>query len=124
MDGYFNLRDEPVVRLDVGSLSIEMLVDTGFDGSLIIPAEVADNMDLKFEAHQDFLSVTGAMFFASACATEVEWLGKRTRVAVARCGEVDEAILGSHHAEGLPPYNRLRLAHRDDSRELVTLMRC
>jgi len=29
MDGYFNLRNEPVVRLHVGSLSIEMLVDTG-----------------------------------------------------------------------------------------------
>jgi predicted aspartyl protease len=67
MEGYFNLRNEPVVRLDVGSLSVEALVDTGFDGSLIVPAEVADNMDLRFEAHQDFLSVTGEMFFASTC---------------------------------------------------------
>jgi clan AA aspartic protease len=96
MDGYFNSRNEPVIKLDVGSLSVEVLVDTGFDGSLIVPAEVADNMDLKFEAHQDFLSVTGAAFFASSCSTEVDWLGKKTRVAVARCGEVGEAILGSH----------------------------
>lgn len=96
MDGYFNLHNEPVVRLDVGSLSVEVLVDTGFDGSLIIPGEVADNMNLKFEAHQDFLSVTGATFFASACSTEIDWLGKRIRVAVARCGEVSEALLGSH----------------------------
>ena len=36
MDGYFNSRNEPVVRLDVGSVSVEVLVDTGFDGSLII----------------------------------------------------------------------------------------
>jgi len=96
MDGYFNLRNEPVVRLHVGSLSIEMLVDTGFDGSLIVPAELADNMDLKFEAHQDFLSVTGETFFASTCSTEIDCLGKRTKVAVARCGKLDEAILGSH----------------------------
>ncbi len=96
MDGYFNSRNEPVVRLDVGSVSVEVLVDTGFDGSLIVPAEVADNMALKFEAHQDFLSVTGAMFFASTCWTEVDWLGKRIRVAIARCGEVSEALLGSH----------------------------
>jgi clan AA aspartic protease len=96
MDGYFNIRNEPVVRLDVGSLSVEVLVDTGFDGSLIFPAEVADNMDLNFEAHQDFASVTGATFFASACATDIDWLGRRFRVAVARCGEVSEALLGSH----------------------------
>lgn len=82
--------------LDVGSLSVEVLVDTGFDGSLIVPAEIADNMGLRFEAHQDFLSVTGEMFLASTCSTEVDWLGKSTKVAVARCGDVGEAILGSH----------------------------
>ncbi len=96
MEGYFNSNNEPVVRLDVGSLSVEVLVDTGFDGSLIIPGRVADNMDLRFDAHQDFLSVTGEAFFASACSTEIDWLGRRIRVAVARCGEVSEALLGSH----------------------------
>lgn len=48
------------MRLDVGSLSVEVLIDTGFSGSLIIPGKVADNMDLKFEAHEEFLSATGA----------------------------------------------------------------
>ena len=96
MQGCFNSNNEPVVRLDVGSLSVEVLIDTGFDGSLIIPGTVADNMNLRFEAHQDFLSVTGEPFFASACSTEIYWLGRRIRVAVARCGEVSEALLGSH----------------------------
>lgn len=93
MDGYFNSYNEPVVRLDIGSLSVEVLVDTGFSGSLIIPGKVADNLDLKFVAHEDFLSVTGAPIFASACSTEIDWLGRSIRVAVARCGEVSEALL-------------------------------
>lgn len=40
IDGYFNNRDEPVIRLDVGSSQIEFLVDTGFNGGLIIPDRV------------------------------------------------------------------------------------
>ena len=95
IDGYFNARDEPVVRLDVGSLPVEVLVDTGFNGSLIIPGEVADQMDLEFEWLEEFLSVTGATFFVSICSTEIDWLGKRARVSLARSGEVNEALLGS-----------------------------
>jgi clan AA aspartic protease len=100
MNGYFNSHNEPAVRLDVGSLSVEVLIDTGFNGSLIIPGYIADNLDLVFEAHQDFFSVTGTVFFASACSTEIDWLGKKLKVAVASCGEVNEALLGNHLLRG------------------------
>ncbi len=43
IDGYFNTRGEPVIRLDVGSSRIEVLVDTGFNGGLIIPDQLARN---------------------------------------------------------------------------------
>ena len=79
MDGYFNARDEPVVRLDVGSLSVEVLVDTGFDGSLIIPRQYCQQLDLKFEGPEEFQSVTGEVFLASACSMRVDWLGRSIR---------------------------------------------
>jgi predicted aspartyl protease len=44
IDGYFNAHDEPVIRLDVGSQSIEVLLDTGFGGGLIIPSHVANQI--------------------------------------------------------------------------------
>ena len=44
--------------------------------------------------------MTGAVFFASACSTEIDWLGKRLKVPVASCGEVKEALLGSHLLRG------------------------
>jgi predicted aspartyl protease len=80
MEGYFNERDEPVVLLDVGSLSIEVLVDTGFGGSLIIPGNIASQLDLKFEGPEEFQSVTGKVFLADAFSMSMDWLGRSIRV--------------------------------------------
>lgn len=33
IDGYFNVSLEPVIDIDAGSSFIEVLVDTGFNGS-------------------------------------------------------------------------------------------
>jgi clan AA aspartic protease len=94
INGYFNLRDEPVVELPMGSLRIELLVDTGFNGSLIIPSQIANQLDLRFEGPEEFQSVTGEMFLADAYSAEVDWLGNWIRVPVAASGHVREAILG------------------------------
>lgn len=96
IDGYFNERDEPVVLLDVGPLSIEVLVDTGFGGSLIIPGNVASQLDLKFEGPEEFQSVTGEMFLADAFSMSMDWLGRSIRVPVATSKEVNLSLLGSH----------------------------
>ena len=47
IDGYFNVRDEPVIRLDVGGSQVEFLVDTGFNGGLIIPNQLAEGLDIN-----------------------------------------------------------------------------
>ena len=94
INGYFNLRDEPVVELDMGSSRIELLVDTGFDGSMIIPSQIANQIDLRFEGPEEFQSVTGEMFLADAYSARVDWLGEWIRVPVAVSRHVREAILG------------------------------
>jgi clan AA aspartic protease len=96
IDGYFNLSDEPVIELSVGSSRVELLVDTGFNGSLIIPSQIANRLDLRFEGAEEFQSVTGEVFLADAYSVEVDWLGNRIRVAVAASKHVKEAILGGH----------------------------
>ena len=100
IDGYFNLSDEPVIELDVSSSRIELLVDTGFNGSLIIPSQIANRLNLKFEGPEEFQSVTGETFLADAYSVEVDWLGRRIRVAVASSKDVKEAILGGHMLRG------------------------
>ena len=96
MDGYFNLNDEPAIELDVGSSHIEVLVDTGFNGSLIVPSQIGNRLNLKFEGVKEFRSVTGEVFLADAYSVEVDWMGKRIRVAVAASKDVNEAILGGN----------------------------
>lgn len=60
IDGYFNVRDEPVIRLDVGSSPLEFLVDTGFNGGLIIPDQVAGGLEIKYDRGlEELYSVTG-----------------------------------------------------------------
>jgi clan AA aspartic protease len=95
IDGYFNVRDEPVITLDVGLSHIEVLVDTGFNGGLIIPDQMAEGLDIKYDRGlEELYSVTGEMFLASGCSMEIGWLGQRIRVPVATSAQVSEAILG------------------------------
>lgn len=98
LDGYFNVSDEPVIEIDAGSSHIEVLVDTGFNGSLIIPMQKFNQLRpiLKFEGPEELTSVTGETFLADAYSMKIDWLGKSIRVAVATCKEVSEAILGSY----------------------------
>ena len=95
IDGYFNARDEPEISLDVGSSSIEVLVDTGFNGDLIIPDRMAEGLDINYDRRlEELYSVTGEVFLASSCSMEISWLGQRIRVPVATSAQVSEAILG------------------------------
>ena len=55
LDGYFNANDEQVVKLDLISSSIEVLVDTGFAGSLIIPEHLSSGLALHFEGSMSSL---------------------------------------------------------------------
>jgi clan AA aspartic protease len=101
IDGYFNARDEPVIRLEVGSAQIEFLVDTGFNGSLIMPDEMASGLEIKYDRGlEELYSVTGEMFLASGCSMEIGWFGERIRVPVVTSAEVSEAILGGQMLKG------------------------
>ena len=41
IQGYFNGNDEPALKLDLISKSIEVLIDTGFAGSLVVPQNLS-----------------------------------------------------------------------------------
>ena len=95
IEGYFNENDEPVIKINLGSTSIEVLIDTGFAGSLIIPQELSTDLTLNFEGFEEFYTVTGHVFVAPAYSVEANWFGERTKVPVAISADVKEALLGS-----------------------------
>jgi predicted aspartyl protease len=76
IEDYFSQNDEPVILLDLVSASIEVLVDTGFAGSLIIPQELATNLRMSFEGFEEFYTATGHIVVAAAYSVETKWLAR------------------------------------------------
>ncbi len=94
--GYFNENDEPALKLDLISKLIEVLIDTGFAGSLVVPQNLSDDLVLQFEGFEEFYTVTGQLFVAPAYSVEANWFGERIRIAIAISSDVKESLLGSH----------------------------
>ena len=68
-------------------------MDTGFSESLIVPSEIANRLDLKFEGPEEFQTANGEMDLADAGSAEVNWLGEAIRVAIAAHKDFKEALL-------------------------------
>jgi clan AA aspartic protease len=96
MDGYFNAIGEPAIQLDLGAGLIEILVDTGFAGDLILPSALASGLALQLEGIEEFYTATGQEFAVQTYSLEIEWLGQRRKVPVAVSAEMTEAVLGGH----------------------------
>ncbi len=94
IDGYFNATDEPVISLDLGAGVIEILVDTGFAGSLILPDSLAVGLALQFEGFEEFYTATWQVFSAPAYSMKIDWFGRLIKVPVAVSSDITEAILG------------------------------
>jgi clan AA aspartic protease len=93
--GYFNEHDEPALKVDLISKSIEVLIDTGFAGSLVVPQNLSDDLVLQFEGFEEFYTVTGQLFVAPAYSVEANGLGERIRIPIAISPDVREGLLGT-----------------------------
>lgn len=100
IEGYFNENGEPVITLDLLSTSIEILIDTGFAGSLIVPKTRANDLALTFEGVEEFYTATGEMFTAPAYSITVGWFGERLIAPIAISAEIREALLGTRMLQG------------------------
>lgn len=94
LEGYFNANDEPAIRLELIPGSIEVLIDTGFAGSLILPEHLAKGLTLHFDGFEEFFTVTGDVFVAPSYSMDLGWLGEQVRIPVAVSRDVKEALLG------------------------------
>jgi clan AA aspartic protease len=73
---------------------LECVVDTGFDGALIVPAAVATRFGLSIVARLVFQLVGGARMSADVALGEIEWLGQRRKVEVI-LSQGDDALIGT-----------------------------
>ncbi|MEK6405952.1 MAG: hypothetical protein AABN34_03200 [Acidobacteriota bacterium] len=94
LDGYFNAAGEPAIQLDLGLGPLEVLIDTGFAGWLIVPTGFAIDLSDAFEGFQNFLTATGQTFAAVVYFVEIDWFNERIEVPVAVSQQITEPLLG------------------------------
>jgi clan AA aspartic protease len=79
--------------------AFECVVDTGFDGALILPASVVKRLALPVVARLLFELVGGARMSADVALGEIEWLGER-RIVEVIMSEGNDALIGTEIFEG------------------------
>ena len=112
--GNVNETREPIltIRLPDGS-TIDCVVDTGFSGGLMVPAETLATSGISVIGQQTFELVSGRLMVAALALMSIDWLGEQRWVWVI-ASEAKDALIG---AELLDP-NRLVV---DYAKNTVTL---
>lgn len=81
--GNINALREAIVEVRfVKGDAFECVVDTGFDGALVLPASVVKRLALPVIARLVFELVGGARMTADVALGEINWLGQHLSVEV------------------------------------------
>lgn len=98
--GSVNALREAIVEIRfAGGYELECVVDTGFDGALIVPASFAKRWGFSVAARLVFELVGGARMSADVALGEIEWLGQYRTVEVILSEGVD-SLIGTEMFEG------------------------
>jgi clan AA aspartic protease len=65
-----------------GTLEVECIVDTGFNGGLVLPAATVSQLGLSIISHEVFSMVGNEQSSADVTLAQVEWLGELREVDV------------------------------------------
>jgi clan AA aspartic protease len=99
-DGSVNAQLEAWLRVRATNGEIvECLVDTGFNGSLMLPRSEAVRLKLTVLGRVPIIGVGRARSIADIAELEVEWLGQ-TRAVEVIISDGDDALLGSLMLDG------------------------
>ena len=82
-----------LVRLGDGA-TIECVVDTGFDGGLMLPRAFVSQIQIPIIGELTFEMVGGAKMSAEIGITNIKWLGELHEVEVI-VSESDDALIGT-----------------------------
>ena len=99
-DGSVNAHLEAWLRVrTTGSEEVECLVDTGFDGSLLLPRSEAARLKLTVLGRVPIIGVGRARSIADIAELEIEWLDQR-RVVEVIISDGDDSLLGTGILDG------------------------
>jgi len=77
-----------------GGAAIECVVDTGFDGGLMLPRAFVSQLQIRVIGELEFEMVGGATMSAEVGLTDIDWLGSFRQVEVI-VSDGDDALVGT-----------------------------
>ena len=99
-DGSVNAQLEAWLRIQAtNGETIECLIGTGFNGSLMLPRSEATRLGLTVLGRVPIIGVGRARSIADIAELEVEWLGERQAVEVI-ISDGDDSLLGTEMLDG------------------------
>jgi clan AA aspartic protease len=99
-DGSINARREPWLRVrTTAGETLDCLIDTGFDGALVLPRPEATRLNLIVLGRVPIIGVGRIRAIADIAELEVEWLGESRAVEVI-ISSGDDSLLGTELLDG------------------------
>lgn len=83
----------PFVTISINSLEVEAIIDTGFSGTIMIPRDLAEKLQLPRVAFTDYITADGAIAYSEVFEAEIEWLGQKQQLAIVG-SDSDLALVG------------------------------
>ena len=72
----------PFVTFSIQKIEIEAVVDTGFNGMLMLPKETIRKLHLRPIASSGYILANGQSQECNVYKTEMQWLGKMEKVLI------------------------------------------
>ena len=83
MEIFGAIRDRvPIIPIAFYGQTIDACVDTGFNGSLLIPLSLAQRVGLDYRSDISIETATGARTLIAVYQAELTWLGQERRIDV------------------------------------------
>lgn len=99
-EGSVNAQREPWLRVrTVAGKTLDCLIDTGFDGALVIPRSEATRLNLTVLGRVPIIGVGRIRTVADIAELEVEWLGVPRAIEVI-ISSADDSLLGTELLDG------------------------
>ena len=99
-DGSVNAQLEAWLRVQsTNGEIIECLIDTGFNGALVLPRSEAVRLNLTVLGRVSIIGVGRARQIADIAELEIEWLGQSRAVEVI-ISDGDDSLLGTELLDG------------------------
>ena len=81
MNGFFRY-GSPLIRLAIKGKSIELLLDTGFNGHLMLPQTLIDKLELEQIGVSDYLTASGEEKLTNVYKVELKFFDEEVEIPI------------------------------------------